>query len=290
MNFKITVQKLYFTLCHYLRGDILLSSWIYPIRLKYANNNFGDDINIPILHALTGKKSVVMHSTYCRSSRNILCIGSIVENFTNAKSIIWGSGAISGEKPLKEKPLKVCAVRGPLTQKYLMRNGVECPEIYGDPALLLPLIYNPKAEKRYKIGIIPHYSELNLPHVTSFVDTHPEVRIIKLRDYKSWEDVIDQIFSCEFIISSSLHGLIVSDAYGIPNIWAQFSDKVEGGDYKYKDYFAGVGRNYQPAIDMKKNIRVDEIEKWAKSYKPIMFDSARLLKAFPYKLSKEFAL
>lgn len=290
MNIKVAIQKLYFTLCHYLRGDILLSSWIYPIRLEYINNNFGDDINMPILQALTGKKSVVTHSTFCQNSRNILCIGSIVENFTNSKSIIWGSGAISGEKPLKVKPLKVCAVRGPLTRDYLIRNGVECPEVYGDPALLLPLIYRHNVSVKYKIGIIPHYSELSLPHVMSFVETHPEVKIIKLRNYKSWTDVIDQILSCEFIVSSSLHGLIVSDAYGVPNIWAQFSNNVEGGEFKYKDYFAGVGRDYQPAIDMKRYIRVDEIEKWEKSYHSIVFDSAQLLKAFPYKLSKEFAL
>ena len=78
--------------------------------------------------------------------------------FTKPNSIIWGTGCID-KGMIGEKPSKVYAVRGPLTREELLKKGIECPEVYGDPALLYPMIYNPKVEKKYKWGIIPHYIE-----------------------------------------------------------------------------------------------------------------------------------
>ena len=93
-------------------------------------------------------------------------IGSIIESLANKESIIWGSGAMyGGEKVLYEKPKKVLAVRGPLTRKYLLSQGVDCPEVYGDPALLLPKIYNPLIEKKYKLGVIPHNIDFENEHL-----------------------------------------------------------------------------------------------------------------------------
>lgn len=72
------------------------------------------------------------------------------------------------------------------------------------------------------MGIIPHYVDYKLPYVEEFRKEHPEILFIDLQNYKKWHDIIDQILSCEKIISSSLHGLILSDAYGIPNIRVNF--------------------------------------------------------------------
>jgi pyruvyltransferase len=35
-----------------------------------------------------------------------------------------------------------------------------------------------------------------------------------------------------------LHGLILADAYGVPNVWAKFSDRLVGGDWKFRDYYS----------------------------------------------------
>ena len=32
-------------------------------------------------------------------------------------------------------------------------------------------------------------------------------------------EVLKKIISCKYIISNSLHGLIISDAYNVPNVW-----------------------------------------------------------------------
>lgn len=60
---------------------------------------------------------------------------------------VWGAGIISENSLLKEKPSKVYAVRGPLTRQRLIKEGIDCPEIYGDPALLIPYYYRPKVTK-----------------------------------------------------------------------------------------------------------------------------------------------
>ena len=55
---------------------------------------------------------------------------------------------------------------------------MECPEIYGDPALLYPLFYKPNVKKEYKYGIIPHFAHQENPWLNKFKD-NPQVNIIK---------------------------------------------------------------------------------------------------------------
>lgn len=281
------IKKVLYSIVCYVRGDIVLNSWTYYGVLYKANNNFGDDINVPIIKALTGK-NVSIYNSIWTNKQNLLCIGSVVEKYCNKNSVIWGSGAMHGNRKLKGKPLKVFAVRGPLTEKYLKGQGVDCPPVYGDPALLLPCIYSPNMVKKYKIGIIPHYLDYDLPHVASFRENHSDILFIKLKDYSSWTDVIDQIVSCEYIISSSLHGLIVSDAFNVPNVRVKFSNRIDGGDFKYKDYMGGVNRKYREPIDCLSDINLDVVLKEFAYYKPIKFDVEHLITAFPYKLSKNF--
>jgi hypothetical protein len=52
-----------------------------------------------------------------------------------------------------------------------------------------------------------------------------------------WE-VIRQIGRCRIVLSQSLHGLIVADAFNIPNLWIAPAQHMQGGDYKFMDYFS----------------------------------------------------
>lgn len=251
--------------------------------------NYGDDINVFLLESFT-KKRILKHSSYFHFKKiNYLCIGSIIESHCNNNSIIWGSGAMYGDPNKKYTPKKVCALRGPLTKQYLESFGVKCPDIYGDPALLLPLVYKPlNLEKKYSLGIIPHYVDYNLPHVQKFREQHPEVLFINMQGYSNWHEIIDKIVSCERIASSSLHGMIISDAYHIPNVQIICSDKIAGGDFKFRDYCAGVQRVYQEPVDCKLDINVERILDSIKEYKNIAFDSNALLNACPLPLEKPF--
>ena len=70
--------------------------------------------------------------------------------------------------------------------------------------------------------------------------TKDEVLIIDLLT-EDIEDTIKLICSCEYTLSSSLHGVIVSHAYNIPSIWCKISDKLHGDNVKFYDYFSTVG-------------------------------------------------
>lgn len=57
-----------------------------------------------------------------------------------------------------------------------------------------------------------------------------------------WTEVVDAIRSSDVVLSSSLHGLIVAEAYGIPASWIRISDRLQGGSFKFNDYYLATGR------------------------------------------------
>lgn len=255
--------------------------------------NWGDDLNYYYLHQLTRRPIVFRHNfRIARWLRHnsYLCIGTLLdgEKYKDSHTVIWGSGCSGADRALTT-PQKVLAVRGPKSREYLQYQGIDCPEVYGDPALLLPLVYQPpfygcivplervkcktpkECEKddsftraehnythesavthsthKYALGIIPHVVDLHHPVIEEIREKHAdEILIIDLAHYKKWTDVIDQICSCERILSSSLHGLIVSDAYQVPSCWIELTGKISGGYFKYLDYAASVNRIFSTPI------------------------------------------
>lgn len=59
------------------------------------------------------------------------------------------------------------------------------------------------------------------------------------------------------ILSSSLHGLVVSDAFGIPNQWLEFSDNVVGAGFKFRDYADGIGRTAMTPVKISERKDID---------------------------------
>lgn len=279
---------LYNTLYYLKHKDIIvIKAWINQRGDKLFPYNFGDDINFHLVKHLSGKRVINIRDTFITwlPIKNYICIGSVIEWFTDNNSILWGCGASPGTAPLKHKPKMVLAVRGPLTRKYLLSQGVACPEVYGDPGLLMPMMYPCKKEKKYKIGIIPHFLDYNLPNVKELKRKHGDICIIKLWGGEL-QTIIDKMNECEIIASSSLHGLIISDAYGIPNVWIRLSNEKSGsgGDFKYQDYFASVGRQETVPLDFRNNhdIDISIIADKAKEYKNIVFDATPLLRSCPF--------
>lgn len=220
------------------------------------HRNWGDDLNYYFLRELTGKPIIFYHSFKLAQwlhLKNYLCIGTLLDGqkYKDNNTIVWGSGC-SGAKRGMNHPQIVLAVRGPKSKEYLMQQGIYCPDVYGDPALLLPLIYKASppalphregASKKYRLGIIPHVVDQQHQVIREIKEKYAdEILVIDLARYERWTDVIDQICYCEKILSSSLHGLIVSDAYQIPNCWIELTGNISGGYFKYRDYGASVNR------------------------------------------------
>ncbi len=201
--------------------------------------NYGDLLSKYLIEKISGKKVKWVHpkkqAWYNYNKRNFLGIGSILAHATK-NSIVWGSGIIDQTHPIERADFR--AVRGPKTRERLLELGFNCPDIYGDPALLLPEYYSPKVVKKYKVGIIPHYVDYN--KVVGKYMGSLDVNIIDMLT-DNIEKTTGEILKCERIISSSLHGIIVAHAYGIPAAFVEFSDKIFGDGVKFQDYFLSVG-------------------------------------------------
>ncbi|NLB65376.1 MAG: hypothetical protein GX803_02780 [Lentisphaerae bacterium] len=219
---------------------------------------------------------------------NYLCIGSTLTFFPLETTVVWGAGLINNEPgwDLISKPRKILAVRGPLTRQWLLDRGIECPAVYGDPALLLPRFYTPAPRSRARIGVIPNYAdhERNAPALKR-IAAWSEARKIAVNGYGDWRDVIDDITSCDMIVSSSLHGLIVAEAYQIPAIWVEFEPPSPGWwRFKFDDFYASIGKEGMEPFCVTSLTSPEEI--WARRslWTPARINLEPLLATCPFQL------
>lgn len=228
----------------------------YWVSWDSHKNNFGDILTPYIVEHFTNKKVKRVPSILFPLFKHFFVIGSILQKCTS-QTEVWGSGFISGDSKCKENPKKIHAVRGPLTKAKLDAEGIVCPEVFGDLALLMPEIYDPSFKKKYEVGILPHYVDKNHEWLEKF-EEEDNVLIIDVQQ-KNPLNVIDDILSCDKIISSSLHGLIVADAYGVPSIWIEFSDKIVGNGFKFLDYFLSVQRKDRSPVNVKEGTELEDV-------------------------------
>ena len=108
---------------------------------------------------------------------------------------------------------------------------------------------------------------------------------IDINRYHIWHNFIDQILSCNIILSSSLHGIIIADAYSVPNLWCKFSEyEAENNGFKFKDYFLSVKKNIEKPFPIQSNTDIEKAETIAKEewHKPNI-DLKKLLDVCPFK-------
>lgn len=163
---------------------------------------------------------------------------------------IWGTGFINYsdcEGRFFKRDMDFCAVRGELTRKNVEKmTGRKLDIPTADAGLLASELEGVQSEKCYDVGIIPHLCDLKDPKVEELLEgyTHKSVRFISVKDEPM--DVIQQIARCRCILSSSLHGLIVADSLGIPNLHVVFGDRLLGDGYKFDDYYSAFGMTHRP--------------------------------------------
>jgi len=238
---------------------------------KYGN--FGDELSKFITEKLINKdKYNLVYNN--KQNINLVCIGSFI-HAAHENSYIYGSGVRTDpsiEGCHKYKNLNVSAIRGPLSKLFLEKKNIICPSIFGDPGLLISKFYKPELipNLQNKIGIIPHKS-----NYTFYKNKKLKNYFFLIDPTDKWQNVINYIYSCKYIISSSLHGLICSDSFNKPNVWLE-EYKLKEGDFKFKDYFLSQNREY---------IKISSIEKY---HKKLLYTSGNkidldiLMNAFPF--------
>lgn len=257
-------------------------------RGRIVKNNWGDDLDQYFFEYVTECDFYVFpFSAIKKPPVHYLTIGSILNFYNLNNTIIYGSGIINPLAEIKGKPQKIISVRGPLTRNVLLSNGIECPEAYGDPALLLPLFYCPKLQKQYKYGFIPN-TGTDIKAINSDVKEWIEEEdniLIEMNHYDQWTDVIDMINQCEYIVSESLHGLIVGETYEIPSIWIEFIDHPSYWDFKYKDFYMSINKEVTKR-ELKTKSNINSVKNELREWQPSIINQESLLKLFPFPINR----
>src|SRR5260370_21189020 len=123
-------------------------------------SNAGDQASAPIVSYLSSRPVEVIGES-APGAPNLIAIGSIL-HWADGNSIIWGTGLMHENIKLAVKPKSVVAVRGYLTWEKLTQQGVDSPQVFGDPGVFLPCLY-PKQAPRWPLNIVPHYLDQDDP-------------------------------------------------------------------------------------------------------------------------------
>jgi pyruvyltransferase len=256
-----------FSLAGIYEADLPLYYW----RAKKFEN-FGDYLSVEIVQRMIDRPVAIASIADKPRTHKLLALGSILY-FAREGDTLWGTG-MNAKYTKREDffftSLDVRAVRGPMTRHFLIDHfGIEVPEVYGDPALLIPTLFpefQRKEEPKHKYVVIPHYSDAWMFPEQDCVDI--------IYPYEPWDVVIEKILDSEFVISSSLHGIIVAEAFGIPARWLRVSEKEP--TFKFYDYYLGTGRD-QPCFAT----TVEEALRMGGEV-PAQCDLDKLMQSFPY--------
>lgn len=232
------------------------------LRLKWFDRqNVGDAITYDLARHFFTRNITVVPVTPCPYD-NLLLVGSGIHK-ADEHTHICGSGLImahgEGQFALKAKPKAVHAVRGPLTRKYLHEAGIEAPEIYGDPAVLMGDLYPLDDAPKRHYGLVAHYADAAHPAVAAMAAQGVHLIDVRLPPAK----FIRELQACEVLMSSSLHGIILSHVYGRKCSWVRLGDGLIGGDFKFRDYHLSLGMTPQdiPCTRLTPQSRPEEIAK-----------------------------
>ncbi|WP_375049747.1 polysaccharide pyruvyl transferase family protein [Bradyrhizobium sp. 8-10B] len=234
--------------------------------------NFGDALTPWLIHRLSGSHPRFVPPSHGQDK--FFVTGSIV-SLARANCIVWGCGIMNADDRISTEA-RLLAVRGPLTRRRALACGADCPEVYGDPALLLPRLFAPPRAVRRSPSLAPHFSDVARLDAAGLATSG--LRVIDLQS--PIETVITKICQSEWLVSSSLHGLIVSHAYSIPAVWIKFRDLPSGDGSKFRDYYASLGIDGIEPIAVNGATELGALERHA--WCPQLIDTDRLWRACPF--------
>lgn len=248
-------------------------------RLVGGRKNFGDWISPDLVRLLSGRPVEFAEARRA----DLVAVGSVLQrvptHWWNKRVQVWGSGLMYGDRPVRAKH-RYHAVRGKLTAQLI---GLTGPHALGDPGLLAARLLPGFAEvpKRWDIGLVPHHIDREHPGVETLRTRVPGVRLLDI--LSDTQEFLTELAACRFVLSSSLHGLIAADAFGIPNAWITISGELRGGEFKFRDYYSVFGIE-NPRTRSIMEVDSAFIERTRQEYRrPGLAEvQAKLVQAFPY--------
>ncbi len=189
--------------------------------------NFGDTLTPQLL-----RKAGALSRWTAPGDADLIGVGSLVDQVPHhARGTLWGSGLI-WDQPIELPFVNTLAVRGEFTLDSL---GSPAVKALGDPAILMNHHF-PEQGKRWRVGLIPHYTHGQHAETQRLADLLPANSTV-IDVLRPASRVVRQIAACDVIVTSSLHGLILADSYDVPAVQFTIADhELKGGDFKFDDY------------------------------------------------------
>lgn len=237
-------------------------------RFRRPTQNFGD-LLAPLIVSRMLERAGIPGSTQPRT--RLLTVGSIL-HLAAPGDVVWGTGRNgrigSGEHTLDD--LDIRAVRGPCTREWLLDLGVDCPAVFGDPAMLLPMLRLDlvalSGQRRHGVTFVSHIDDPS-------ISVPRGIRVLSPRD--EVETILRAVVGSELVVATSMHPVIVAEAFGVP---ARSIVNRSEPEFKFADHYRSTGRpDYRRASSV-----ADAIELGGE--RPPEIDLEPLLAAFPLEL------
>lgn len=197
--------------------------------------NFGDAVT-PFLLERFADIDNIKWDTISRST--IVSCGSLLEHIPpDWDGYIVGTGKLIENSRLNGfgETAKILALRGPLSARGFKGNFA-----ISDPGILANELVGIQ-EKKWDLGIVPHWQDTELAkRFQALIPKQFTVKVINTADHPL--KVISEIGSCNRIVTSSLHGMIIADSFGGIPRRVEVCDKMskDGGLFKFHDYSASI--------------------------------------------------
>jgi hypothetical protein len=296
-------------------------TWVAATR-EQAYVNVGDALSAVMVSLLSGLP--VRHTSHNSRITRMAAVGTIGHSLVNGDIVIWGTGSsryrnpfapLEQRIPVGPMPgtrLSITATRGPISRQLLGEDNAATPPAYGDPVWLLPQFYPAPRRKKWKLGVIIHLADLQdrgfepnhkADHKRYVVpdEFRSDIRLINTIAPIGIDGLrakLDEILSCERLVSTSLHGMVFAESYGIPCLY--FSPRTPRGlhameldpdgtlDLRIVDLYRGLGLARLPVYGQPRREPTDWralMDTIDRAWKPLDFDPAPLLDAFPLELN-----
>jgi hypothetical protein len=241
----------------------------------------------------------------------------------NGDVVVWGTGSSRFRNPfapldervpvsaLEGTRLKITATRGPVSRAILGAENAVGAAVFGDPVWLLPKFYPAPVTKKWKLGVIIHLADLQdrafevnpkpnhhryevpaeFSGAVRLINTLTPVTLAGMRAK------LDEILSCERIVSTSLHGMVFAESYGIPCLY--FSPRAPRGahvmeldpdgtlDLRIVDLYLGLGQDRLTVYGQPRRERTDWkalMDAIDRCWKQSDFDATPLIESLPIDL------
>ncbi len=286
--------------------------------------NLGDALSAVIVSAMAGMP--LQRRNFDDHGERMAAVGTIGHTLRNGTAHLWGTALDPSRNAFDrglnrfavppETMFTVHATRGRGTAASLRAAGVTCPEIYGDPVWFLPRLMAARpVAPRWELGVILHITELNgtTPDATVLAEyqryTIPPalagaVRLISTYTGQGTAALlakVDEIRACRRIVSTSFHGLVIPETFGIPNAWfsthpggammAAIDDPAVKMDHRVRDWYSGTDRRKVPIFGAQRHLptRWDQVIRWLDTaWEPLRTDAQGLFDAFPLRKKVSF--